>query len=162
LRILCWAPMLSLAAWVLLVLPCTSWAFAQDSDREATTSPEMGSASAGGVGVVGREVSSVLSRGRYDWDDYAKRGEELLAEAGLVHDTAERVHLVRRVVSCYPHTPAAEKAWGILRGLVAAETHEPQVNVTDLPLEGQQESGGEPDVRRRGAESNRDQPRAAE
>lgn len=74
-------------------------------------------------------VSRILARSQYEWREYSKRAQELLAEAGLIHDPIERVQLFRQIVSCYPHTPAAGEAGVLLRGLIAAQKYEREVNV---------------------------------
>ena len=91
-----------------------------------------------GVGEGG--IEGVLARGRGWWRDYAKKGEELLAEAGLIHDPIERIHILRKILSCYPQTPAAEQARVELRGLVTAQPHGPQLHVTVCPWKDNKEA----------------------
>jgi len=74
-------------------------------------------------------ISRILARSQYEWREYSKRAQELLTEAGLIHDPIERVERFREIVSCYPHTPAAEEAEVLLRGLIAAQKYEREVNV---------------------------------
>ena len=99
-------------------------------ERERTTRPAGRQREAEATNDVSEKwVSRILARSQYEWREYSKRAQELLAEAGLIHDPIERVQLFREIVSCYPHTPAAEEAGVLLRGLIAAQKYEREVNV---------------------------------